>query len=132
MKHRASQGNIGSETKLWVVVDRNKHHIHHFEEIVNWCEANHQYKLAISNPCFELWLILHHESANQFKDHKQCQEYCRKKLGYRKNKPNFSKLRISNVIDAVSRAKGLDTTNAIGWPIDSGCTTVYRIIENYV
>ena len=132
LKNRAKLSEIDTHVKLWVVVDRDKHHKHHFEEIVTWCKSNHQYGLAISNPCFELWLIFHHESTNQFENHKFCQEYCRKKFGYRKNKPNFTKLKISDVKDAVKRAKKIDKTNSLGWPIESGCSTVYRIIEDYV
>ncbi len=43
-----------SNLKYWMVVDRDEHHIPHFEEIVKWCEANNQYYPAVSNPCFEL------------------------------------------------------------------------------
>ena len=120
------------DLKYWIVVDRDEHYIPHFEEIVKWCKTNKKYNLAVSNPCFELWLIFHHEDYNDFTNHQECINYYYRKYGNRRKKRAYlSELTIAKVKDAVNRAKNLDTTNTIGWPIESGCTTVYRIIEDY-
>ena len=42
--------------QVWVVVDRDKHE--RFDEAVKLCETN-GICVARSNPCFEVWLILH-------------------------------------------------------------------------
>ncbi len=44
--------------QVWVVFDRDEHQ--RFDEAVLLCEAN-DIGVARSNPCFEVWLILHRE-----------------------------------------------------------------------
>ncbi len=44
--------------QAWAVFDRDEHH--HFDEAVRLCEEN-GINIARSNPCFEVWLILHYE-----------------------------------------------------------------------
>jgi hypothetical protein len=41
----------------------------------------HNIGLAISNPCFELWLILHHRDYNKFADTNVVQHECRSIYG---------------------------------------------------
>ena len=44
------------QDQVWVVFDRDEHE--RFDEAVSLCEAN-GIGVARSNPCFEVWLILH-------------------------------------------------------------------------
>jgi len=44
--------------EVWAVFDRDEHP--HFDEAVNQCHEN-GVQVARSNPCFEVWLILHFE-----------------------------------------------------------------------
>src|SRR5258708_568543 len=44
--------------QVWAVFDRDEHH--HFERGVNIC-ADNGISVARSNPCFEIWIILHFE-----------------------------------------------------------------------
>ena len=53
-KEKTSSFEEGDE--VWVVFDRDEHH--KFEEAVNLCEQK-RISVARSNPCFELWIILH-------------------------------------------------------------------------
>ena len=92
-----------------------------------------------ATPCFELWFIFHHElNKQQLKEIREfganqheCIEFCEKYFSYRKKRPNFKGISIEDVKRAVSYAKKVDTTDESGWPVEPGCTTVYRIIENY-
>jgi hypothetical protein len=45
------------DDQIWVVFDRDDHP--RYDEAVNLC-ASKNIKVARSNPCFELWLILHY------------------------------------------------------------------------
>lgn len=47
--------------QVWAVFDRDEHP--RFEEAVQLCEQNN-IRVARSNPCFEIWLILHHEDCH--------------------------------------------------------------------
>ena len=57
-------GNIDTYEKgdqVWAVFDRDQHE--RFEEAVSLCERQ-GISVARSNPCFEIWLILHHEDCH--------------------------------------------------------------------
>ena len=124
--------DIGSDAIFWIVVDIDKHPTIQFEEIHNWCKEHQEYNLAISNPCFELWLILHYEFKSQYKNHKECKSYFNTNYGNSPDIPWFKSITKSHVQRAYKFAKENDTTGTTGWPIELGCTTVYRIVENYI
>lgn len=44
--------------EVWAVFDRDEHQ--HYDEALKLCETN-GIKVGRSNPCFEVWLILHYE-----------------------------------------------------------------------
>jgi hypothetical protein len=84
--------------------------------------------LAVSNPCFELWLLLHHE------DCRVSLPDCRATSArLRKHLPSFDKTRLDfanfakKVPDAIDRAKALDpmATNHLQNP----STSVWRLVE---
>lgn len=57
--------------EVWAVFDRDEHH--HFENARKACEAK-KIGLAYSNPCFELWLLLHFICHNSSDDRHQVQK----------------------------------------------------------
>lgn len=63
---RSGRRNLFEEhDEVWVVFDRDEHE--RFDEAVSLCEAN-RIGVARSNPCFEVWLILHMEDYNRQDD----------------------------------------------------------------
>jgi hypothetical protein len=62
------QYSIEEQDELWLVLDRDRQNfkIKNLAEIVQQCKQK-SYELAITNPCFEFWLLLH--LAN-FRDYK--------------------------------------------------------------
>jgi len=57
VRGRGGRRNLFEERdQVWVVFDRDEHE--RFDEAVSLCEAN-GIGVARSNPCFEIWLILH-------------------------------------------------------------------------
>lgn len=50
--------------EAWLVVDVDTWDESEFDEILAWEESSPQFHLAISNPKFELFLIMHFERAN--------------------------------------------------------------------
>ena len=124
--------NIGNDAIFWLVVDIDKHPSIQFENIQKWCKEHQEYNLAISNPCFELWLILHYEHKTQFKNHKECKSYFNVNYGNAPNVPWFKLITKNHVMRAYDFAKKSDTSDSSGWPIESGCTNVYRVVENYI
>lgn len=52
--------------EFWAVVDRNGKPSDQFQQIVSKA-SGHGISLADSNPCFELWLLLHHAQLDKLK-----------------------------------------------------------------
>lgn len=114
----------GAFDEVWCVVD-----VDEFDVASAASEARrHQVRLAISNPCFELWLLLHHAD---------CRAYCAgcadviRRL--RKHLPEYDKSRLNfahfaaGVGDAVKRARDLDATGSDHNRNPS--TGVWRLVE---
>ena len=53
---RRKKNSFEENDEVWAVFDRDKHP--NFDDAVSLCQAN-SVGVARSNPCFELWLILH-------------------------------------------------------------------------
>jgi hypothetical protein len=86
------------------------------------------YHLAVSNPCFELWIYLHFFDLAGAK--MKCVEYerqIRAHLGsYNKSNLNTEPLKPC-VSDAIRRARQAANTNDL-WPGSAG-SDVYRVVE---
>lgn len=81
--------------------------------------------LLISNPCVELWFLLHNQECRQEMDSKACvRKYEAVSLGYKKGWLNSSDLRLLAQGEdlAIDRAKKLKSP-------DNPSTTVYKLVE---
>jgi RloB-like protein len=54
------QYQIKADDELWMVIDRDRWNVKMISEIISQCKQK-GIGLCISNPCFEIWLILHYE-----------------------------------------------------------------------
>lgn len=59
---RRKRDSFEEGDEVWAVFDRDEHP--RFQETVAFCDQ-HGIKVARSNPCFEVWLILHEQDYNQ-------------------------------------------------------------------
>lgn len=122
------QYDLNEDDMLWLVSDVDRWRDKKLSEV---CRQARQkgYNLAISNPCFEVWLTLHFEDINT--QDRTCDNFkarVRKILG----SYNSSNLDLSaykpNTKDAVNRAKNLHPSSQQDWPPTLG-THVYRLVE---
>lgn len=100
--------------------------------------ASKQFLLALSNPCFELWLLLHHvdvSAENEQQKQKILENkkgFLKKEIGRVKGGYKTSKLKLDDFWEytdlAISRAKVLDVEPQHRWPNAIG-TRVYLIVE---
>lgn len=116
--------------QLWICIDTDhwvrENHIPNLMQVLRECRQK-GYESAISNPCFELWLLLH------FRDHSPDEATCddivralRATNGaYQKNKCHLLQIDASNVAAAVERARKMDT----GYLPATPGTQVYQLIE---
>ena len=71
-KVRKTRNSFEEHDQTWAVFDRDDHP--RFDEAVRLCEQ-HGVNVARSNPCFEVWLILHHEDFNKPLDRYKVQRH---------------------------------------------------------
>ena len=120
--------------EAWIVMDRDNLKECQLEEIYKWSMEKKHYNVAISDPQFEYWLILHYSDGKnkQAKRKKTCLTYLKKCMpSYKKGKPlpldifDDDRMRL-----AITRAKDRDSPECKKWPDHDGCTTLYRLVEN--
>ncbi|HWF45875.1 MAG TPA: RloB family protein [Bryobacteraceae bacterium] len=99
--------------EVWCVFDVDEHP--YLPEAKQQARDN-GVKVAISNPCFELWVLLHFRDQRAHIGRTKLQSECRKHLpGYEKNLPG-DKLR-DTCMDAAKRARELHA-----WHVSTGTT----------
>ena len=58
--------NIEDDDQLWIVVDKDKWKSKMLKLIAQNCAKNNNLNFCVSNPCFELWLLLHLEDVESY------------------------------------------------------------------
>ena len=119
--------------EYWIVLDVDKWTKKQKQEVENWCnECPRRNFLAVSNPCFELWLILHfEENPPQFKKSQGCKRYYVDNYGGIKEIEDFNIILVNHVKNAMTRAEKRDVSGDSRWPENSGTTTVYKLVKKY-
>lgn len=63
MKRQLKKEGLRTTDEAWLVVDQDQWTEQQLEQLFAWSKEQENYHLALSNPCFELWLLLHFEDA---------------------------------------------------------------------
>jgi len=111
---------------VWCVFDVDEHP--NMPEALQQAKDN-GIKVAISNPCFELWLLLHFEDQRAFIDRAAAHAACRRHMPRYEKRVTYSELK-AKYADAVKRAEHLNA-----WQTSRGCsganpsTTVHSLTE---
>ena len=116
----------------WVMFDRDAHQ--RFEEAIDMASAN-SIHLAVSNPCFELWAVLHYQDQDAHVERGECQrklESLCSSYGKGKGKVFDDLETISNAYElAVNRARNLQKRRSEeGTPDGNPSTGVHRLTEH--
>lgn len=129
--------------ELWMVIDVDSWGDVKIAEIAQLCQQK-RYNLAVSNPCFEAWLLLHFQSIEEYPIEEQRTLLHNKREGARTalekellricgeyNKSNLNMdYFIPNIRDAIERSRILDDNNS-RWPQSFG-TRVYLLVEKII
>lgn len=125
---RRSSFEEGDE--IWAVFDRDEHHC--VPQAIKQCEYS-KVGVAFSDPCFELWLILHHCDFDKPDDRNQVQAALAKILpdyDPKARKTTDCQKLMTNVTEAERRAKTqLAHRQEEGSPPGRPFTTVFRLTE---
>jgi hypothetical protein len=115
---------------VWAVFDRDEHG--HISDAIQGCETM-GVEVAFSNPCFEVWLLLHYEDYHAADDRHQVQKRLREKdTAY---DPNGSKTpNCIAIVDKVETAeqRAINQCNQReleGLPLGRPSTTVYQLTQ---
>lgn len=131
LKEFAEQYELQPNDQLWLVVDKDRWPDVQLSDVCRRAVGRKRLRcrLAISNPCFELWLYLHHADwALGAKTSSEVVQELRVLLGgYNKAKLDVDRYS-DRADDAVRRSKSMDTRPLGRWP-DNPATHVYRLVE---
>lgn len=137
--------DIKNEDQLWIVIDKDHWKDKMLSEIAQHCYSQQNYYMGLSNPCFELWLLLHCDDISTYeqddldalfankKATKNSDTWMKKKMrsllgSYTESSYDVYSL-LENVRLAISRAEKLDTDEKQRWPQYIG-TRVYKLVAN--
>ena len=140
-----SQYELEADDELWLVVDKDRWTDGMLSRVATVCAQDVSMRMALSNPCFELWLLLHLEDAALLTSEEQqlwmenrrrsknadpyLKARLRQKMGSYHESAYDAPTLIAHVESAIERARTLDKTPADRWPQTLG-TRVYLLAES--
>lgn len=125
LAQRSGDPNLRFE-EVWCVFDIDEHP---YVADAKQQAADNGIHVAISNPCFELWVLLHFRDQTAHIERRKVQQACRKEL------PGFDKRLLCEVLferypSALARAKELESwQRSRGNPEGNPCTSVFLLVE---
>lgn len=123
-KQRCNEAQPGDFDACWCVFDRDEHT--RFADAVDMARAN-GLELAVSNPCFELWLLLHFRESPGLQDRHTVQKMLGDHVDGYDKRVEFAQF-ASGVEEAEKRATRLDTSaEEMGEAGRNPTTQVYRL-----
>ncbi len=136
--------NIEDDDELWIVVDRDRWTNKMLSNIARLCAQNKNLRFCVSNPCFELWLLLHLDDVSLYSDEDKKsltanrkstrhKTWLKQKLsvlmgGYNEASYNAGLL-LPMIDDAIGRAAAMDHNPEDRWPQTVG-TRVYLLAKS--
>lgn len=136
--------NIEDDDQLWIVVDKDKWKDKMLSAVAQYCVQNDNLRFCVSNPCFELWLLLHIEDVTLY-DKKQMKllfmnqkvnsqdTWLKKRMkdltGHYRESDYDAMALLPHIDTAIERAKDLDISPMDRWPQGIG-TRVYLLVKS--
>lgn len=119
--------------EAWVVIDRDIWPSEQIEKVYKTLlgmRPKGQLYLALSNPKFEFWILLHFEDGYGVSSGTACDQRLKKYLPRYDKDLSCWNPKIGEIMQAIERAKRMDKERC-DWPRDRG-TTVYRLVEKLI
>lgn len=124
IKYIEKEGLI-DEDELWFIMDRDKWKIEQIKEIAEYCKDKPNWHIAISNPCFEVWLYFHFKPKMEKVEEKDCKTLKQDVSALVKGGYNQYKF-IPMLNDAIKNSKASDNNKNHYIP-EIGNTKVYLL-----
>ena len=136
LKHFRQEHELEMNDELWLMIDVDRWQTQTLKKVTKEAKDS-GFQLAISNPCFETWLLCHYILPTlKTRACKKITEQLEKELkrvhnsGYNKAKLNTDYFK-PYVEQAVRNAKKLDNKPNARWPYQVG-SHVYKVVEQLV
>jgi hypothetical protein len=123
---RLKKADISKKDSAWIVIDRDTWEEQELNQVYDGCKGK-GYKMALSNPMFEYWILLHFEDGNGINAGNV-------KTRLKTHLPDFTKSHVEvhkikpGIDNAIRRAERRDCPSCDKWPLTTG-TTVYRLVK---
>jgi len=123
---------LNVDDERWLVCDFDRWGLAHVKSVTKIALDRH-YQLALSNPCFELWLRLHFADVDMADTNCQAlKSRLQDELGgYNWTNLDLSKFDAANMLIAIARSRALDKDINRRWPDFPG-THVYKLVEKLI
>lgn len=127
----AEEHQFGEGDQFWLVIDKDRWKVEMLREIIGMCDESN-YRVALSNPCFELWLLLHFRKVEELDltenmGSNDIKEIFNPLLNER-SEADYDSTYARWVPQALAEAPKLDTYPDAPFPVCPG-TRVYRLVE---
>lgn len=132
--------NFGHSDELWMIIDTDSWP--NIPDIIDACNKLGNMFVAVSNPCFEFWLLLHRKDVNEYSGDEKALILENRKISNNRNyvdskiveavgSYNKSRLRVDDFLPfiekAVAQSKALDVPKE-SYPTRLG-SHIYKLIE---
>lgn len=128
MKTYIEEASLQFSDEAWLVIDKDNWCEEQLTMLYEWSKTNKRYGLALSNPKFEYWLLLHFEEGYGVSNGKDCSTRLKKYLPDYDKSLDPKKVTREMIDGAVNRALKIDSPCCERWPLKSG-STVYRLVQ---
>ena len=130
MEQHLQTHQIAETDEAWLVVDKDQWSDEQLAELHRWSQGADNRGLALSNPRFEYWLLLHFEDGAGISSSQECSRRLRRHLPDYDKSVDHRKFSRDMIVKAVERAKARDSPPCRDWPREPWRTTVYRLVSN--
>lgn len=121
------ENGLSKNEHVWLVVDVDDRPKSSFKECFEWEQADVKHHLAISNPKFEYWLLMHFESGDGVKSANDCMVRLIKHIpNYTKSNIGANEITRENCVSAVSNGKRKHGSEEV---LQGNCSTVYKLVK---
>jgi len=122
-----SENALTKNDQLWIVLDKDRWNRKSFDAILSTSQSKHNWKIAISNPCFEVWLYFHFKTTlPELTGNSGCSSW--KSLIPRINPGGFDSKRHPILIETASE-NARANYSATGYFPNPGSTQVFLLAE---
>ncbi len=131
MERWLKNNDLRDKDEAYLVIDRDNWEEKEIKELYQWSQKQNNYGLAVSNPFFEYWLLLHFENGKGIDCPRKSKDSLDTYL------PNYNKARLdtkkleNKIQNAIHHAKQKDIPLCQDYPKIYG-TTVYRLVEKLI